>query len=87
MYGPLGVAASSGRAPERYTFGTMSVREIELAIAQLPYSELVELASWFEEFWAQAWDKQIEQDVQAGRLDALLQQVEQEFEAGHCQPL
>ena len=65
----------------------MSVKEIELAIAQLPHSELVELALWFEEFWAQAWDKQIEQDVQAGRLDALLEQVEQEFEAGQCQPL
>jgi hypothetical protein len=65
----------------------MSVKEVELAIAQLPPAELAELAEWFEEFLEQLWDKQIEQDVQSGRLDALLKQVEQEFEAGRCKPL
>jgi len=65
----------------------MSVKDIESAIAQLPHSELAEFTAWFEEFLAREWDKQIEQDLQAGRLDALLHQVEQEHESGQSQPL
>lgn len=65
----------------------MDIKEIESAIAQLPPSELMELAKWFEEFQAQVWDKQLEQDVKAGRLDTLINQAEQDFENGQCQPL
>jgi hypothetical protein len=65
----------------------MSIKEIELAIAQLKPTELSEFATWFEEFWAQVWDKQIEQDIKSGRLDGMIQQVEQEFAAGRCKPL
>jgi hypothetical protein len=65
----------------------MDVKEIESAIAQLPPSELAELAKWFEEFQARAWDEQLEQDVRGGRLDALIQQAEQDFEQGRCEPL
>ena len=65
----------------------MDIKEIESAIAQLPPSELAELAKWFEQFQAQVWDEQLEQDVAAGRLDALLNQAEQDFEQGRCEPL
>jgi hypothetical protein len=65
----------------------MDIKEIESAIAQLPPSELAELAKWFEELQARVWDKQLEQDMEAGRLDALLKQAEQEFEQGQCDPL
>ena len=65
----------------------MDIKEIESAIAQLPPSKLAELAKWFEEFQAQVWDEQLEQDVKSGRLDALLEQAEQEFEQGQCEPL
>ena len=65
----------------------MDIKEIESAIAQLPPSELAELAKWFEEFHAQTWDGQLEQDVKAGRLDALLKQAGQDFEQGRCEPL
>jgi hypothetical protein len=65
----------------------MSVKEIESIIAQLPPAELAEFTAWFEEFLAQAWDKQIEEDVQAGRLDSLIQQSEREFETGQVRPL
>ncbi len=65
----------------------MDIKEIESAIAQLPPSELAELAKWFEEFQAQVWDEQLEQDVKAGRLDGLLKQAEQDFEQGQCEPL
>jgi hypothetical protein len=65
----------------------MDIKEIESAIAQLPNSELAELAKWFEEFQARVWDEQLEQDVKSGRLDALLKQAEQDFEQGQCDPL
>jgi hypothetical protein len=65
----------------------MDIKEIESAIAQLPPSELAELAEWFAEFQSQVWDEQLEQDVKAGRLDTLLKQAEQDFERGQCEPL
>ena len=65
----------------------MDIKEIESAIARLPPSELAELAKWFEEFQARAWDKQVEQDARAGRLDALIEEAEQDFERGRCEPL
>jgi hypothetical protein len=65
----------------------MTVKELESAIARLSPSELAELAAWFEEFQADAWDKQIERDVRAGRLDTLIKQAEEELRAGRCQPL
>jgi hypothetical protein len=65
----------------------MDIKEIESAIAQLPPSELAELAKWFEEFQAQVWDEQLEQDMKAGRLDGLLKEAGQDFEQGQCEPL
>jgi hypothetical protein len=65
----------------------MDIKEIESAIAQLPPSEVARLAKWLEEFQAKLWDRQLEQDVQDGRLDALLEQAEQDFANGRCEPL
>ena len=63
----------------------MSITEIESVIAKLPPSEVAKLAEWFYEFQAQVWDKQIEEDLQSGRLDSLIEQAEQEFKTGQCQ--
>jgi hypothetical protein len=65
----------------------MGVKQIERAITQLPAEELAELVSWLEDHHAQVWDKRIEEDLEAGRLDALLAEVDQEYEAGLSQPL
>ena len=42
---------------------------------------------WFEEFLAEQWDRQIEADILAGRLDAAGRGAEEDFEAGRCTPL
>ena len=65
----------------------MSVNEIEIAITQLSSKDLTDLIRWFEDFRAQMWDKQIEQDLETGRLDALLAEVDQEYAAGLGKPL
>jgi hypothetical protein len=65
----------------------VGIKEIEKAIVQLPAKDLDKLARWLEDYRAQMWDKQIEEDLEAGRLDALLAEVEKEHEAGLSQPL
>jgi hypothetical protein len=65
----------------------MGVKEIEQAIAQLSAKDLAELMKWLEDHHAQIWDKQIEEDLEAGRLDAVLAEVDKEYEAGLSQPL
>ncbi|MDQ2731218.1 MAG: hypothetical protein M3Y56_06130 [Armatimonadota bacterium] len=65
----------------------MSVKDIEEAIEQLPKSELTELMTWLEEYHHQTWDKQIEDNLDSGRLDLLLAAVEKEYKAGLSRPL
>ncbi len=65
----------------------MTVKDIETAITQLRAKELAELMAWLEEYHAQAWDQQIENDLDAGRLDALLAEVDKEYAAGLAKPL
>jgi len=65
----------------------MSVKEIEVAITQLPPKDLAELVAWFENYHARMWDKQIEEDLEAGRLDASLAEVDEEYESGLGRPL
>jgi hypothetical protein len=65
----------------------MNVKEVEIAITRLSASDLAELMAWLENYYAQMWDKQIEEDLEAGRLDALLAEVDKEYEAGLGQPL
>ena len=65
----------------------MGVKQIEKAITQLPAKELAELVSWLEDYHARVWDTRIEEDLEAGRLDALLAEVDEEYEAGLTQPL
>lgn len=65
----------------------MSVKEIERAITQLPKNELTELMTWLQRHHHEIWDKQIENDLETGRLDALLAEVEAEYSAGEARPL
>ena len=67
--------------------GVMGIKEIEKAIVQLPAEDLDKLAGWLEDYRAQMWDRQIERDLEAGRLDSLLAEVDEEYEAGLSQPL
>ena len=65
----------------------MSIKEIETAITQLAAKEVVELSTWFENYHAQVWDKQIADDLNAGRLDAFIDEANKEHEAGLSRPL
>jgi hypothetical protein len=65
----------------------MDIQEIETAITELPPSQVAELAAWFEQFHAQLWDAQIEQDVRDGRFSALLDETSRDVDSGSCEPL
>ena len=65
----------------------MSLPELQSAVGQLPADELDAFARWFEEYLADAWDRRIEQDIQAGRLDEAGRRADADFEAGRCKPL
>jgi hypothetical protein len=58
----------------------MSVTEIEAAITELTSKDLDELISWLAEHHARVWDRQIEEDLEAGRLDAVLTEVDKEYD-------
>ncbi len=65
----------------------MNLQELETAVACLAPTDLAAFTHWFEEYLADAWDRQIEADVLAGRLDEAGRQADTEFEAGRCTPL
>lgn len=65
----------------------MSVQEIEIAITQLSDEEFWKLSDWMTEYKNRQWDNQIEDDYNTGRLDALLDEVDAEYEKGLTKPL
>jgi hypothetical protein len=64
-----------------------TVQEIERAVKNLSREELSAFRSWFVEFDAEEWDRQFEQDVLAGRLDALADEALSDLHAGRCKDL
>lgn len=65
----------------------MSVTEIKAAISELGPEDLSKLITWLEAYQAKAWDAQIENDLESGRLDKVLAEVDKEYEAGLAEPL
>jgi hypothetical protein len=64
-----------------------TVQEIESAINKLRPEDIRVLGKWLDELREDMWDKQIEADAKAGRLDSLMEEAKQDFEAGRCKPL
>ncbi len=65
----------------------MSVDELETIVASLSPNDLSRFSEWFENFMADKWDQQIEQDIKAGRLDAAIRRADDHFDQGRCTPL
>lgn len=65
----------------------MSVTEIKAAITELSPEDLNKLITWLEDYHARAWDSQIESDLESGRLDSVLAEVDKEYESGLAEPL
>ena len=58
------------------------VERIEQDVQALSPDELAQFRAWFLEYdWA-TWDRQLERDVQCGRLDALAEKALRDHAAG-----
>ena len=64
-----------------------TVQEIEAAIAQLSEDEFWRLTDRLIALREEAWDRQIEADANAGKLDRLFEQADCDFEEGRCKEL
>jgi hypothetical protein len=61
-----------------------TLEQIENAVRQLSSEDLAAFRAWFAELDASAWDRQIEEDVVAGRLDALADEALNDLREGRC---
>lgn len=60
----------------------MSLAEIKQAVTELPPQELTALTAFLLRLDNAAWDKQIEADAAAGKLDFLFDEAEAERASG-----
>lgn len=58
------------------------VQRLEQEITELTPSERSALRKWFQEYDAAEWDRQIQEDALAGRLDELAERALAEHRAG-----
>ncbi|AVH70792.1 hypothetical protein [Nostoc sp. 'Lobaria pulmonaria (5183) cyanobiont'] len=64
-----------------------TLKEVKLAVSQLSPEDLAAFRAWFAEFDTAVWDKQIEKDVVAGRLDVLAEKALKHLREGRCTDL
>ena len=64
-----------------------TITEIEQAVKNLPPQDLARFREWFAQFDAANWDRQIEQDIAAGRLDKLADEAVDDLRRGQCNDL
>jgi predicted esterase len=64
-----------------------TVTEITGAVRRLPKRDLARFRKWFAEYDAAEWDRQLESDVDAGRLDALVREAQRDHRAGRTKAL
>jgi hypothetical protein len=65
----------------------IKVQEIQSAIESLPREEYACLREWFSERDWELWDRQIEADSEAGKLDFLIKEAFDEKAKGHLKEL
>ena len=63
------------------------VNELVNEVQQLNRDELAAFRDWFRKYDSDEWDKEIEEDVLAGRLDKLANEAIAEHKAGRTKEL
>jgi hypothetical protein len=64
-----------------------AVDDIEKQIQGLSSAELAQFRAWFQEFDWSVWDRQIERDVGAGKLDTAADKALRAHRSGQTTPL
>ena len=63
------------------------VEAIEQQIENLSSDELAAFRRWYVAFDAEAWDRQFQADVKAGKLDAIAEKALRAHASGQSKPL
>lgn len=58
------------------------VEQIEYEIQKLNRNDLATFRNWFRKYDANEWDQQIEEDIQAGKLDKIAEEALAAHKAG-----
>ena len=61
--------------------------QLEQRIQRLSPDELAKFRAWFIEFDHLIWDKQIEADSKAGKLDGLIAEAHADYKAGKAREI
>ena len=61
-----------------------SVQELEEAVRQLSSDDRAAFRAWYATFDAEEWDRRLESDVAAGKLDWLVQEARDDQQSGRC---
>lgn len=64
-----------------------TIEAIEDAVRSLTADQFRTFRAWLEEYEADLWDRQIEEDAAAGRLDHLADEALADLRAGRCTDL
>ena len=63
------------------------IERLEQEIRELSAEELSALRRWFIEYDAEAWDREIEADVKAGKLDRLANEALRDYAEGRTKAI
>ena len=61
--------------------------DIAAAIQELPENEVRELSTWLQGYLDERWDRELEDDAAAGKLDHLIAKAEVDIAADHVRNL
>ena len=64
-----------------------ALEHLEQQVLQLSSEDLDKFRAWFLELDHQLWDKELEADARAGKLDHLINEVRSELKAGKTREL
>ncbi|MDZ4861420.1 MAG: hypothetical protein SGI88_20805 [Candidatus Hydrogenedentes bacterium] len=64
-----------------------TLQEIQSQVTALSQEDLAAFRAWFDEFEADAWNRRIEADARAGKLDGPIERAKRDDAAGKSTPL
>ncbi len=65
----------------------MNIETLEQEVTKLSTIQLNQFRTWFLDYDADKWDKQIEKDAKAGKLDAFANDALKEYQDGQAQEI
>jgi hypothetical protein len=64
-----------------------TMEQIESAILGLPAADFRRLTEWLMDLDQRRWDEELDEDIAAGRLDALASEAMADYEAGRTKEI